>query len=356
VGWHVLESIRSQLPFERGSVYLTDGGPHGGFTPIAHFRSRARSGDPVPTEGENARLSIPLRCGERAMGHLELHRPAERPFTPSESRLAQAIAQQAAVAVQNIRLLEESGKVATYRELDRLKTELLNNVSHDLRGPLTNIKAYASSLVESGPDLEPDEQTLYLRTIEEEADRLKDLLEHLLDLSRIDAGALRVDLQPVSLPRIVQQLISSLQRPEFRFESAMPDDLFVMADGRRLRQVLSNLLENAVKYSPDGGLVRVTASERQGEVEISVSDGGVGIPRHQWDRIFRPYQRADSGKAQDVAGNGLGLAICKGIVEAHGGRIWVESEPGAGSTFSFTVPRAPGVVGSADLPGAGAGV
>jgi signal transduction histidine kinase len=134
----------------------------------------------------------------------------------------------------------------------------------------------------------------------------------------------------------------------------MSDDLFVMADGRRFRQVLANLLENAVKYSPEGGLIKVAAVERQGEVEISVTDRGVGIPRHQWDRIFRPYQRAESGKAQGVAGNGLGLAICKGIVEAHGGRIWVESEPGAGSTFSFTVPRAQGVLGLADPPGVGA--
>ncbi len=348
VGWHVLESIRSQIPFERGSVYLTDGGPHGGFTPIAHFHRSARADEPVASDRENARLTVPLRYGERAMGHVELDRPGERPFTPPENRLVEAIAQQAAVAIQNIRLLEESGKVATYRELDRLKTELLSSVSHDLRGPLTNIKLAASSLVESNGSLSRKEQLQELRDIEEEADRLKDLLEHLLDLSRIDAGALRVDLQPVSLARIVQQLIASLQRTGFQFESLMPNDLFVMADGRRLRQVLSNLLENAVKYSPDGGCITVAAVERQGEVEISVSDQGVGILRHQWDRIFRPYQRAESGKAQGVAGNGLGLAICKGIVEAHGGRIWVESEPGAGSTFSFTVPRAPSLVGVVD--------
>jgi len=110
--------------------------------------------------------------------------------------------------------------------------------------------------------------------------------------------------------------------------------------------VLHNLLENAVKYSPAGGAITVAAKDSQAEVLVSVSDQGVGIPRHHWDRIFRPYERAESGKAEIIAGTGLGLAICKGIIEAHGGRIWVESEPGVGSTFSFTVPRAPTLLGA----------
>ena len=353
VGWIVLQSIRSQVPFERGVVYAMDGGPFARLAPIAHFRPRQPAGAPA-TESANARLSVPMLYGDQATGYLELNRPDQKPFTSAESRLVAEIAQQAAVAIQTIRLRQESGQVAVYRELDRLKTELLSNVSHDLRGPLTNIKGYASSLVDEDGGLEPDEQMLYLRTIEEEADRLKDLLEHLLDLSRIDAGALQIDLQPVGLPRIVHEIMFALQRPGFQFHCEMPEDLKVAADSRRLRQVVANLLENAVKYSPEGGTITVCALERQGEVEVAVTDQGVGIPRKQWDRIFRPYQRAESGKAADVAGNGLGLAICKGIVEAHGGRIWVESEPGIGSTFSFTVPRAPSLVGSENLPGVGA--
>ena len=344
VGWLMLESIRSHVPYDRGVVSLTNSGVHGGVTPIAHFRNREPTAAPADPECGTADLSVPMLYGERTTGHVELHRSGERPFTDHEIRLAQAITQQASVAIQNIRLREESGKVAMYRELDRLKTELLNNVSHDLRGPLTNIKWAASSLLSPDANLSSEEALQDLHDIEAEADRLKDLLEHLLDLSRIDAGALRIDLQPVSLPRIVQELILSLQRPKFRFECAIPGNLCVMADGRRLRQVLTNLLENAVKYSPDGGTIKVSACERQTEVEVSVSDQGVGIPRHQWDRLFRAYQRADSGKALGVAGNGLGLAICKGIVEAHGGRIWVDDKQdgsGKGTTFSFTVPRVP---------------
>jgi len=114
-----------------------------------------------------------------------------------------------------------------------------------------------------------------------------------------------------------------------------------MADGRRLRQVLHNLAENGIKYSPNGGEIRLTASAQGSEVLLSVADSGVGIPRHHWDRIFRPYQRSETGNIPGVSGTGLGLAICKGIVEAHGGRIWVESEPGVGSVFSLTVLRAP---------------
>jgi signal transduction histidine kinase len=353
VGWIVLQSIRSQVPFERGVVYALDNGPFARLAPIAHFRPRHPGGAPV-AESSSARLSVPLLYGDHATGYVELDRPDQKPFTSAENRLVVEIAQQAAVAIQTIRLRRESGQVEVYRELDRLKTELLSNVSHDLRGPLTNIKGYASSLVDEGVGLEPDEQMLYLRTIEEEADRLKDLLEHLLDLSRIDAGALQIDLQPVGLPRIVHEIMFALQRPGFQFRCEMPEDLKVAADSRRLRQVVANLLENAVKYSPEGGTVTVCALERQGEVEVAVTDQGVGIPRKHWDRIFRPYQRAESGKAADVAGNGLGLAICKGIVEAHGGRIWVESEPGIGSTFSFTVPRAPSLAGSEGLPGMGA--
>ena len=353
VGWLLLESIRSRVAFDGGRVYLTDGGGFASFRPIAHFANRGPAA--IDSESETAWLRLPLLYGERAMGYVDLHRSGERPFTPAEERLAGAIAQQAAVAVQNIRLRDESGKVAMYREVDRLKTELLNNVSHDLRGPLTNIKLAATSLMESINSLTPAEQLEELRDIEDEADRLRDLLEHLLDLSRMEGGALRIDMQRVDLARVARELIAGLERPGFTFICHLRD-VHVLGDSRRLRQLLANLLENAVKYSPDGGTITVAASERQGEVEVSVADQGVGIPRHQWDGVFRPYQRADTGKAAAVAGNGLGLAICKGIVEAHGGRIWVESEPGTGTTFSFTVPRAPRLIEPVDLPEVGATV
>lgn len=344
VAWQLLESMRSRFPFDRGSVYLADATSRGSFTPVAYFHTRVSDG-PKGDSSAPSYLSVALSCGESRIGYIELQRGDGQKFNGDEDRVARILSQQAAVAIQNLRLQEESGKASTYRELDRLKTELLNAVSHDLRGPLSNIKAYAATLVEPGGEMAPDEQMLYLQTIEEEADRLRDLLDHLLDLSRIEAGQLHLAVQSVNVDRVVKQALSSLlsaTAPPHHYETAIPDDLFATADGRRLRQVLHNLIENAVKYSPEGGAIRLSAAAMGSEVVISVSDEGVGIPRHQWDRIFRPYQRANTAVDRGIAGNGLGLALCKGIVEAHGGRIWVESEPSVGSTFSFTVPRSRG--------------
>lgn len=336
VAWYLLESARSRVPFDRGSVYLADGDSPGKLTPVAHFHIRASDRE---GHGATSHLRAPLNWGETPIGYVELHRIGEE-FTQDEFRVAETLGRHAAAVIQSLRLRQESGKLHTYRELDRLKTDLLNAVSHDLRGPLSNIKAYAATLADPGVEIPPEEQTLYLRTIEEEADRLRDLLDHLLDLSKIEAGALQLDIQPVGVGRVIKQALASAPLSPHWYETVAPDDLLVMGDGRRLRQVLHNLIENAAKYSPDGGSIRLTAAPRNGEVVISVSDEGVGIARPQWDRIFRPYQRGDAAITHRISGSGLGLAICKGIVEAHGGRIWVESEPGVGSTFSFTVPRA----------------
>jgi signal transduction histidine kinase len=346
VAWLLLESIRSQMPIDRASVYLADASHQASLTPIAYFPTRAPD---RPTRFGQVHLRVPLRHGESTVGYVELHRSESAPFSSKETRVADTLGHQAAIAMQNLRLQVESGKVSTYRELDRLKTDLLNAVSHDLRGPLANIKGYAATLVDTGNDMSPEEQRFFLETIEEESDRLRDLLNHLLDLSKIEAGVLKVEMQPLNVERMVTQTLASVQEQNRQYETRISGDLAVMGDGRRLRQVLHNLLENAAKYSPDGGPITVCAAETGGEVVISVADSGVGIPRHQWDRVFRPYQRADTATSRGISGNGLGLAICKGIIEAHGGRIWVESEPGTGTMFSFTVPVARGLPGVSDV-------
>lgn len=348
IGWALLESVRSRLTFERALVCLNDPSSPATLRPIAHFRG---SNPPViPSRDVSpAYLNLPMQYGETAVGYVELHRPEGPTFSTSEARVVAALAQQAALAIQNLRLLEESGKASTYREQDRIKTELLTALSHDLRGPLTNVKLYAGAMAEQLGEMRPLEQLEHLRVIEAEADRVCDVLEHLLDLSKIEAGVLRLDLQPVNLLRLVENELPTAAGAAYTFETSVAPEVYVMAERGRVRQVLHNLLENAVKYSPDGGSIVVCATEGRDEVVIAVSDQGVGIPRHQWDRIFRPYQRADTGVTAYVAGSGLGLAICKGIVELHGGRIWVESEPGIGSTFSFTLRRAPSL-NSVDEP------
>lgn len=337
VAWYLLESVRARFPFDRGSVHLSEGAS---LKTIANFHARVPEGD-TPPSVKPFHLSIALRCGDVLLGHVQLQRSgAIEAFTEDEMRVAQTLAQQAGFAIQRLRLEEESGKVSVYRELNRLKTDLLNAVSHDLRGPLGNIKSYAAALANEESELPVRERREYLETIEEEADHLRDLLDHLLDLSKIEAGMLHLDLAPVGVERLLRRILSSHGRSTHRYETNVAADLYVQGDGRRLGQVVYNLLDNAVKYSPGGGLIQLTAGATDSEVVISVADQGVGVPRHQWDRIFRPYQRADTAISHGIGGNGLGLAICKGIVEAHGGRIWVESAPGVGSTFSFTVPRA----------------
>jgi signal transduction histidine kinase len=242
----------------------------------------------------------------------------------------------------------------TYRELDRLKSELLQTVSHELRTPLGAIKGFTTTLMEHDRNLSREEKREFLEIIDQESDRLRGLIEDLLDMSKIEAGVLQLDHQAVSVSKLVGEAVKTVasHSPEHRFESAVPPDLFVDADPRRIRQVVHNLLENAVKYSPDGGTVHVAAARTAaapgrggarggGEVVvISVRDEGIGIAPQDLARVFDRFHRVDSDVGRKVGGSGLGLAICRGIVEAHAGRIWAESEPGQGSTFSFTLPPA----------------
>ena len=212
--------------------------------------------------------------------------------------------------------------------------------------------------------LSREEKREFLEIIDQESDRLRGLIEDLLDMTKIEAGVLLLDLQAVSVAKLVADAVKAVasHSPEHRFQASVPSDLYVEVDPRRVRQVLHNLLENAVKYSPDGGTIHVQAgvgSQGPGArgtssgpdpqplapnpyVAIGVHDEGIGIARQDLPKVFERFHRVDNEVGRKVGGSGLGLAICRGIVEAHGGRIWAESEPGAGSTFSFTLPLAAG--------------
>jgi signal transduction histidine kinase len=248
-------------------------------------------------------------------------------------------------------LLEEERETATARsreltlanarlaELDRLKSDFVSMVSHELRTPLGLIKGYTGTLLQQ--DLDAATREEFLRVIDEETDRLTELVTNLLDMSRIEAGTLRVDRQPIQLDGLVRASADRLRtrEPGRALEVDLPERLpLVLADERRITQVLDNLLTNAVRYSAPDTTIKLAASSSKGHVEVAVADQGVGIPSDKRDQVFEKFFRVDSSDTRGFAGTGLGLAICRGIVNAHGGAIWVDSEEGRGSTFTFSLP------------------
>lgn len=229
------------------------------------------------------------------------------------------------------------------RELDEMKSQLLSTVSHELRTPLASIKGFATTLLRQ--DVEWDDVTRreFLAIIDEESDRLSELIGNLLDMSRIEAGTLRVEPEPTNLAPMIQETASEFQMMtrEHQLQLDLPASLpLVMADPRRARQVLRNLVENAVKYSPDGGPITISAQVKTDGLQVSITDRGIGIKPQQVDHIFERFYQVDSASTRKVGGSGLGLSICEAIVKAHDGEIWVESELDVGSTFHFILPLA----------------
>ncbi len=224
-----------------------------------------------------------------------------------------------------------------------LRSEFLGMVSHELRTPLTTIKGSTATFLSDPSVFDPAETRQFFRIIDEQADLLRDLINNLLDLTRIEARALSVDTESADVVFLVAEARNAFMRGGARNEVAvaLPPRLpRIEADRPRIAQVLNNLLSNAAKYSPESSTISMTAKEKDGHVEISVTDEGRGLTDDQLERLFRPYSRIQGTDGeQRIAGAGLGLAICRGIVEAHGGRIWAESEgKGRGSRFAFTIP------------------
>ena len=297
------------------------------------------SAEPSALDSE---LAVPMVLKRRVVGVVDVEARDASAWSPTDERLLVSLANHAALAVDNLHLLDETRKVAALRELDRMKTELLGTVSHELRTPLGSIKGYATTLLTHGNKLRKDEQREFLEIIDSEADRLRDLIENLLDLSRLEAGVLRIDCQPARLGRTARELVRKVQLASAQHEIRLDwpeDDPLVRADEKRVYQVIQNLVTNAVKYSPDGGHVTLSAHVNRHELVITVSDEGLGLPAAEIDRIFDRFHRVQSEVSRGIGGTGLGLAICKGLVEAHGGSIWAESDgEGRGSTFRFTLP------------------
>ncbi|MGQ9492806.1 MAG: ATP-binding protein [Anaerolineae bacterium] len=231
--------------------------------------------------------------------------------------------------------------VTRFREAEEMKAMFISVISHELKTPVALIKGYASTLRRE--DAHWDEKTVResLEIIEEESDRLHRLINNLLEASRIQAGTLKLEMSDVAIPKLAAKTVERfrVQATKHNLLLDFPEDFPpVLADEERLQEVFSNLISNAIKYSPEGSTIRVGGRVRKNYVELYVSDTGPGIPLEKQSKLFEPFYRVDSSLGRRTQGVGLGLFLCKAIIEGHGGRIWVESAPGKGSTFHFTLP------------------
>jgi two-component system, OmpR family, phosphate regulon sensor histidine kinase PhoR len=236
-------------------------------------------------------------------------------------------------------------EISELRRLERVRQDFVANVSHEFRTPLTAIMGFAETLL-GGALEDPPNRRRFVEIILEHAGRLARLTEDLLKLSRIEAGQLELEFQPVSITRLVETCVDTAQRKaesrnlalDVQLPAGLPD---VRGDFARLREVLQNLLDNATQYTPPGGRIEVSSLRTGQQIVTTVTDTGIGIPQAEQGRIFERFYRVDAARSREAGGTGLGLSIARHIVEAHGGRIWVDSAVGEGSRFHFSLPIAP---------------
>ena len=262
-------------------------------------------------------------------------------FNEEDASILKGVADQLAVAIENSRLIRATAETAALREANRLKDEFVSMVSHELRTPLASIKGYSRTLLAADGNWDDATRDEFLTIISEESDKLADLVENLLEMSRIEARRLPINAEPILLKRFCKEVVDRVcnHYPHIEFKCNLNDPLpMVMADPRRVEQVLVNLLQNAAKYS-GAQLISVNGSYDGGPlVTISVKDNGAGIAAEHIPHLFDKFFRVEAGHAHKEVGTGLGLTIVKALVEAQGGKVWVESAPGEGTTFFFTLP------------------
>lgn len=293
--------------------------------------------------GERGLLSLLLASislGERRLGVLWVTGEKAAAFSVEDASILKGLADQLAVAIENVRLIRETAETTALRETNRLKDEFVSMVSHELRTPLASIKGYSRTLMSADGNWDAETRREFLHIIAEESDKLTDLVENLLEMSRIEGGRLPIMPEPIILRRFCREVMDRIGNhyPEIRFECALADGLpMIEADPRRVEQVLMNLLQNAAKYS-GANVVKVSGCASGREVIISVSDNGVGIKSEHLPHLFDKFYRVEVDRGELEGGTGLGLAISRALVEAQSGRIWVESMEGRGTTFHFTLP------------------
>jgi two-component system phosphate regulon sensor histidine kinase PhoR len=233
--------------------------------------------------------------------------------------------------------------ISRLKELEKIRQDFVANVSHELRTPLTTIKGYTETLLDGA--LKEEVAPQFLQVIQKHADRLTKIVEDLLALSKIESKEFYLKWEPLPLSDLIDDVSDFVKEAAQKkrislSRSIIPSSLEVTGDRNYLEQVFINLLDNAFKYTPEGGEISISVVEKgQREIQVSIQDNGIGIPQEDLSRIFERFYRVDKGRSQELGGTGLGLSIVKHIIQAHGGRIWAESQLGKGSTFYFTLPK-----------------
>jgi K+-sensing histidine kinase KdpD len=292
-------------------------------------------------------IKIPLKCKDTVLGCMEILGRTSYELDKEQVKLLEAIGQQVGIAIENERLTKRAAETRVAQELDHLRSELISNVSHELRTPLGLIKAASTTLLRQDIEFDQEIRETLLHGIDEETDRLEHIVNNLLDLSRLEQKRLTLDRSTTDIGQLIRSVVESMQpqiQPDLQVEFDSPPQLLMAnVDPKHVEQVLRNLLTNAIKYSPDGGTITIEVEQNKKELIVQFKDQGIGIPAADLKKIFERFYRVDNDITRDVSGAGLGLAISRELVEAHGGRMWAESEWGTGSTFYFTLPTKEGI-------------
>ncbi|MFN8421326.1 MAG: ATP-binding protein [Anaerolineae bacterium] len=285
-----------------------------------------------------------LEAGTKWNGQIELHSKIPNAWTAGDLVYIQHLLDRAAVMLDNIQLLQSEIQARQQAELaDKQKLEFLAMISHELRTPLASIKGFATTLMADDVNFEADQQRYFLTIIDEESNKLNKLVGQLLDLSRIQAGILSIALSVHNVTEVLADASPQLQilTTDHQFTMDVPDELpLIMVDVERLSVVITNLVGNAVKYSEPHSRIALRAYEEQVQrlIVFEITDEGVGIPLEERSRVFEAFRQLAKPSKNQPRGAGLGLAICKGLVEAHGGAIWIQDQATPGTTVAFSIP------------------